>query len=137
MSSLMTGGDIVKIFPYFSRTMYTRKHRQRTKRQQTRKQSRHRPRSRVIIPISSSGEMGAYGYCNLKELSIKERHSALEKMIEKESIKLQISREEKIRSIIARLNALAIVTKNRNPKLSSIFRKDQQWLSRKLDEEQK
>jgi len=91
----------------------------------------------VIIPISSSGEMGAYGYRNLKELSINDRHRALEKMIEKESIKLQISREEKIRSIIARLNALSIVTKNRNPKLSSIFRKDQQWLSRKLDEEQK
>jgi hypothetical protein len=115
MSSLMT-----------QRQAQTQRRKNQKKRNQTKKR-------KVIIPISSSGEMAEYGYYNVKSLTVKERHDAIERMIEKESKRLQISQEEKIRSIILRLNALAIVTKNRNPKVSKIFREDQQWLSRKLD----
>lgn len=65
------------------------------------------------------GRLSKYGYDELFAKSDAERHTALRKAF---------AAGEKPLSISRRLNALAIVTKNTNPKLSQKFKEDSEWV---------
>ena len=60
-------------------------------------------RSLVRIPLSDSGVLSAYGYEDVRE-----------------------------KSELARHRALMILFKNKDPKLSKIFKKDRDWVREKL-----
>jgi hypothetical protein len=102
----------------------------------TRKASRTRKRSRtskVRIPISRSGELGKYGYKNILKTPEKKRREALMKFVKSvgKDTQAQIAKAGKI---IQKLNALAIVQKNRQPEFARRVRRDQKFMSRVLDD---
>jgi hypothetical protein len=102
----------------------------------TRKASRTRKRSRtskVRIPISRSGELGKYGYKNILKTPEKKRREALMKVVKSvgKDTQAQIAKAGKI---IQKLNALAIVQKNRQPEFARRVRRDQKFMSRVLDD---
>lgn len=59
-----------------------------------------------------------YGYHNVKDLSKVQRHTALKKALKK----------IKPLSLMRRLNALAVLNKDQNPRLSKIFKSDSEWI---------
>lgn len=89
--------------------------------------------NKIRIPISRSGEMGKYGYKNILKTPEKDRRAALIRFMKSKGkdVSLQI---EKARKIIQKLNALAIVQKNRQPEFARRVRRDQQYMSRVLDD---
>jgi hypothetical protein len=101
----------------------------------TRKNTKSRTKSRTLrvrIPISRSGELGKYGYKNILKTKEKDRREALMRFINSVG-KDQNKQILKARKIIQKLNALAIVQKNRQPEFSRRVRRDQQYISRVLD----
>lgn len=98
--------------------MFTRKLRRPTRTRKTQK---------VRIPISRSGILGKFGYKNIIKTPEKERRNALMRYIHSGS-----NRTQRIRTLIQKLNALAIVQKNRQPEFSRRVRRDQQFVSRIL-----
>lgn len=77
----------------------------------------------VYIPIKNSGILSAQGYQNVKEKSELSRHRALMKVVRMGEPPL---------SLFRRLNVLMILFKNKDPKLSRIFKKDRDWVRNKL-----
>lgn len=77
-------------------------------------------RRRQVIPPLRKGSLGKYGYS--AESSVQTRHAALKKAVN------GISRN----SVIRKLNAVAVLQKNKNPRISKIFRADQRWVSKTL-----
>lgn len=67
------------------------------------------------------GRLGKYGYDDVAERSDLARHTALKAAVEAGEKPLSVSR---------RLNALATLTKNTNPKLSKKFKQDSEWIKR-------
>lgn len=65
------------------------------------------------------GRLSKYGYDEIEGKSDLSRHKALKKAMQSGEKPLSVSR---------RLNALAIVTKNTNPKLSRTFKEDSEWI---------
>lgn len=85
----------------------------------------------IRIPISRSSELSKYGYKNIRKTSEKKRREALVRFISS----VGDNREEQIKKagkVIQKLNALAIVQKNRQPEFSRRVRRDQQYVSRLL-----
>jgi hypothetical protein len=80
--------------------------------------SKSSKRQRQVIPPLKKGSLGKYGYS--AESSVQTRHAALKRAIK------GISRN----SVIRKLNAVAVLQKNKNPGVSKIFRADQQWISK-------
>jgi hypothetical protein len=111
----------------YSRTMVMRT------RKNMRKSRSKSQTSRIRIPISRSGELGKYGYKNILKTSEKDRRAALIRFMKSKGkdVSTQI---EKARKIIQKLNALAIVQKNRQPEFARRVRRDQKYVSRVLDE---
>jgi hypothetical protein len=70
--------------------------------------------------VLQKGTLGQYGY-HSKE-SKEKRHTALKKAI------IHI----KPLSVYRKLNVLYILNKNRNPKLSKLFKEDAEWLKNKF-----
>lgn len=70
------------------------------------------------------GRLSKYGYDDVEQISDLARHKAL---------KLAMKRGEKPLSVSRRLNALATLTKNTNPKLSGLFKDDSEWIKRTPD----
>ncbi len=66
------------------------------------------------------GTLGQFGYSS--KLSAKERYQALKKAVKKLGSG----------TIIKKLNAIAILNKRTNPKISEIFRKDLAWIQKNL-----
>lgn len=89
-------------------------------------------RSRIRIPISRSGELGKHGYKNILKTPEKKRRQALMKFVKSvgKDTEAQI---KKVRKIIQKLNALAIVQKNKQPEFARRVRRDQKYMSRVLD----
>ena len=108
-----------------------RKIRKRSRPNGTRK--RIRSRNRIQIPISRSGELSKYGYKNILQTSEKKRRKALTDFLKSvgKDTAMQI---QKTRKIIQKLNALAIVQKNRQPEFARRVRRDQKYMSRILDD---
>lgn len=65
------------------------------------------------------GRLSKYGYDELEGKSDLSRHKALKKAFQSGEKPLSVSR---------RLNALATLTKNTNPKLSHTFKEDSKWI---------
>jgi hypothetical protein len=78
---------------------------------------------KVIIPLSNSGIMSAHGYEDVKEKSRLARHRALMRVVRAGEPPLGLFR---------RLNVLMILFKNKDPKLSKIFKEDRDWVREKL-----
>lgn len=72
-----------------------------------------------IIKNLKKGSLRSFGYSSSK--SNKSRHTALNKALN----------HEQKSSIIKKLNAVSILNKNTNPKISKIFRDDIVWLKKK------
>lgn len=77
----------------------------------------------MIIPISNSGILSAHGYENVKEKTVLARHRALMRVVRSGEPPL---------SLFRRLNVLMILFKNKNPRLSKIFKNDRDWVKEKL-----
>lgn len=73
--------------------------------------------SSVRIGPLKSGTLGNHGYKS--SLSAAQRHAALRKAIKAHGKD----------TVIRKLNAVAVLNKNRSPTLSATFRADQQWVS--------
>jgi hypothetical protein len=70
--------------------------------------------------VLKSGTLGQFGYENIKKLSQKKRRSSLKKAI----------KHMKPLSVQRKLNAVAILQKNTNPKVAEILHKDIEWLKK-------
>jgi len=70
--------------------------------------------------VLQSNDLKPYGYQKVQTKSKKQRHTSLKKAVE-QSNPLSISRK---------LNALSILNKNSNPKLSGIFKSDSEWIKK-------
>ena len=77
----------------------------------------------VCIPLSNSGILGAHGYEDVRKKSELARHRALMRVVRAGEPPLGLFR---------RLNVLMILFKNKDPKLSKIFKKDRDWVKDKL-----
>ena len=80
-------------------------------------------RSLVRIPLSNSGFLSAHGYEDVKKKSDLARHRALMRVVRSGEPPLGLFR---------RLNVLMILFKNKDPKLSKIFKKDRDCVREKL-----
>ena len=80
------------------------------------------PASRKVLPKLKKGELGKYGYKDVKNLSTKKRREALEEAV----------RDAGYATIIRRLNAVANYTVNSDPKAHSIYRSDMKWIQDNL-----
>ena len=65
------------------------------------------------------GRLSKYGYGDVEGRTDLSRHTALKKAMQSGEKPLSVSR---------RLNALATLTKNTNPKLSQVFKEDSEWI---------
>ncbi len=90
----------------------------RTTRKRTSRSLRNGP---GIGPLRK-GELTKYGYKNVAELSVADRHKALEKAID----------EYGSLGVWRKLNAVAVYTKRTLPKLSKIFKEDMNWIRAKF-----
>lgn len=86
-------------------------------------------RSMVRIPISDSDEMKKFGYTNVRKMTVKERHEALMRMIHSKGMKKETQKKKSL-SVLRRLNALAILTKNTSPEFSKIVKKDSEFVGK-------
>lgn len=77
----------------------------------------------IYIPLRNSGILSAQGYEDVKKKSELSRHRALMKVVRTGEPPL---------SLFRRLNVLMILFKNKDPKLSKIFKKDRDWVKTKL-----
>ena len=77
----------------------------------------------VRIPLSNSGILSAHGYEDVRKKSNLARHRALMRVVRAGEPPLGLFR---------RLNVLMILFKNKDPKLSKIFKKDRDWVKEKL-----
>lgn len=85
----------------------------------------------IRIPISRSSELSKYGYKNIRKTSEKKRRESLVRFITSvgDDKEKQIKKAGKV---IQKLNALAIVQKNRQPEFSRRVRRDQKYVSKLL-----
>lgn len=77
----------------------------------------------VVFMISSNGYLSRHGYVDVKKKTKLARHRALMRVIRSGEPPLGLFR---------RLNAMMILFKNKDKKLSRIFREDRDWLKSKL-----
>ena len=66
------------------------------------------------------GALSKYGYKDVKTMTSAKRHSALKKA----------ARSIKPLSLFRKLNAVALLNKNTNPKVSRIFKSDAAWVKK-------
>jgi hypothetical protein len=78
-------------------------------------------RGKGIGPLRE-GELSQFGYSGVAKLSDARRHAAL---------KLAVRKFGAL-SVIRKLNAVAVYTKNTSPKVSRIFRSDMAWIRREF-----
>lgn len=94
----------------------------RKKSVRNKSKARRRSTKRQVIPPLRHGTLSKYGYHNVADLTVAERHRALEKAIKGLSHA----------TVIHKLSAVAVLQRNTNPRMSRIFQIDQRWVSRQL-----
>jgi hypothetical protein len=77
-----------------------------------------KPRKNPIGPLAK-GDLTKFGYKDVKSMTKEKRHRSLTKAI----------RAHGYLPIIKKLNAIAVLSKNRDKVGSALFKEDQQWLS--------
>lgn len=76
-----------------------------------------------MIPLSNSGILSAHGYIDVKSKTELSRHRALARVI-RGGAELPLG-------LFRRLNVLMILFKNKDPRLSKIFKQDRDWVRTK------
>ncbi len=69
------------------------------------------------------GKLAKYGYSNVTEMSVSDRHKCLNKAIKAYGAS----------SVIKKLNSVYLLNRNTNKKLSKIFKSDRSWVSSRLE----
>ena len=77
----------------------------------------------VIFMLSTNGYLSQHGYVDVKKKTKLSRHRALMLVFRSGESPLRLFR---------RLHALVILFKNKDPKLSKIFKEDRNWVKKKL-----
>jgi len=77
----------------------------------------------VIFMLSTNGYLSQHGYVDVKKKTKLSRHRALMRVFRSGEPPLRLFR---------RLHALVILFKNKDPKLSKIFKEDRNWVKKKL-----
>jgi hypothetical protein len=77
----------------------------------------------VIFMLSTNGYLSQHGYVDVKKKTKLSRHRALMRVFRSGESPLRLFR---------RLHALVILFKNKDPKLSKIFKEDRNWVMKKL-----
>jgi hypothetical protein len=77
----------------------------------------------VIFMLSTNGYLSQHGYVDVKKKTKLSRHRALMRVFRSGESPLRLFR---------RLHALVILFKNKDPKLSGIFKEDRNWVKKKL-----
>ena len=77
----------------------------------------------VIFMISTNGYLSRHGYVDVKKKTKLSRHRALMRVFRSGESPLRLFR---------RLNALMVLFKNKDPKLSKIFKEDRDWVKENL-----
>ena len=77
----------------------------------------------VRIPMRTNGYLSRQGYVSVKKMTKLARHRALTRVVRTGEPPLGLFR---------RLNVLMILFKNKDPKLSKIFKEDRDWVREKL-----
>ena len=77
----------------------------------------------VIFMLSTNGYLSQHGYVDVKKKTKLSRHRALMRVFRSGESQLRLFR---------RLHALVILFKNKDPKLSKIFKEDRNWVKKKL-----
>jgi hypothetical protein len=77
----------------------------------------------VIFMLSTNGYLSQHGYVGVKKKTKLSRHRALMRVFRSGESPLRLFR---------RLHALVILFKNKDPKLSKIFKEDRDWVKKKL-----
>lgn len=77
----------------------------------------------VIFMLSTNGYLSQHGYVDVKKKTKLSRHRALMRVFRSGESPLRLFR---------RLHALVILFKNKDPKLSKIFKEDRDWVKKKL-----
>jgi len=73
--------------------------------------------------LSTNGYLSQHGYVDVKKKTKLSRHRALMRVFRSGESPLRFFR---------RLHALVILFKNKDPKLSKIFKEDRDWVKKKL-----
>lgn len=76
----------------------------------------------IRIPLRTNGYLSKQGYVRVREKTELARHRALSRVIQSGEPPLGLFR---------RLNVLMILFKNKDPKLSKIFKRDRDWVREK------
>tara|TARA_B110000483_G_scaffold3287_1_gene3889 strand:- start:1615 stop:1857 length:243 start_codon:yes stop_codon:yes gene_type:complete len=77
----------------------------------------------VIFMLSTNGYLSQHGYVDVKKKTKLSRHRALMRVFRSGEPPLRLFR---------RLHALVILFKNKDSKLSKIFKEDRDWVKKKL-----
>jgi len=77
----------------------------------------------VIFMLSTNGYLSQHGYVDVKKKTKLSRHRALMRVFRSGESPLRIFRK---------LHALVILFKNKDPKLSRMFKEDRDWVKKKL-----
>ena len=77
----------------------------------------------VIFMLSTNGYLSQHGYVDVKKKTKLSRHRALMLVFRSGESPLRLFRI---------LHALVILFKNKDPKLSKIFKEDRNWVKKKL-----
>ena len=77
----------------------------------------------VIFMLSTNGYLSQHGYVDVKKKTKLSSHRALMRVFRSGEPPLRLFR---------RLHALVILFKNKDPKLSGIFKEDRNWVKKKL-----
>ena len=77
----------------------------------------------VRIPMRTNGYLSKQGYVGVKSMTKLARHRALSRVIKSGESPLGLFR---------RLNVLMILFKNKDPKLSKLFKNDRDWIKKKF-----
>jgi hypothetical protein len=78
----------------------------------------------VILPKPTKNALGKYGYYDVKNMKVKDRHEALLKGVKDVGYK----------TIVGRVNLIATYNKNNNPSLYILLKKDMDWMKKNLGE---
>lgn len=80
--------------------------------------------------VLEKGKLGKYGYKDVKKLTTKERHAALDRAVRGISRQPGKNKYDAALSIFRKLNALATLNKNTNPTLAAKFRADRNYVGK-------
>lgn len=78
-----------------------------------------RPHGKQLFRLAK-GDLKQFGYENVKNMTVKERHSALSRAINSDPLH--------VLSIYRKINALHVVNIHQDPELSQIFKSDADWI---------